>query len=64
MTTKQQPTWIYWAKLFDSRFQARCLAARMQEDWWIYGYDSPDEVEVYRSNKGKFGVRYLWKRKR
>ena len=53
--------WIYWAKLYDSSFQARCLATRMQEDWWLYGYDSPDEVEVFRSKKGKYGVRYIWR---
>ena len=55
--------WIYWAKLFDSSFQARCLATRMQEDWWLYGYDSPEEVEVFRSKKGKYGVRYIWRKK-
>lgn len=54
--------WIYWAKLFDSSFQARCLATRMQEDWWLYGYDSPEEVEVFRSKKGKYGVRYIWRK--
>ncbi|MDA8351951.1 MAG: hypothetical protein M0Z65_01930 [Firmicutes bacterium] len=53
--------WIYWAKLYDSRFQARCLATRMQEDWWIYGYESPEEVEVFQSKKGRYGVRYQWK---
>jgi hypothetical protein len=49
--------------LFDSSFQARCLATRMQEDWWLYGYDSPEEVEVFRSKKGKYGVRYIWRKK-
>ncbi|MFC4076596.1 hypothetical protein [Salinithrix halophila] len=53
--------WIYWAKLYDTRFQARCLAARMQEDWWVYGYDSPAEVEVFQSKRGRYGVRYVWK---
>lgn len=56
--------WIYCAKLFNSRFQAHCLAARMQEDWWMYGYDSPDLVEVFRSRKGRFGVKYIWNRKK
>ncbi|MBA4603445.1 hypothetical protein [Thermoactinomyces mirandus] len=56
--------WVYWAKLYDSRFQANCLAARMQEDWWLYGYDSPEEVEIFRSKKagtvcGTFGVKNL-----
>ncbi|MGO4271129.1 hypothetical protein AB4Z22_15010, partial [Paenibacillus sp. TAF58] len=50
--------WIYWAKLYDSKFQAGCLAKRMEEDWWIYGYECPQEVEVFKSKKGRFGVRY------
>jgi hypothetical protein len=54
--------WIYWAKLYDTRFQARCLAARIQEDWWVYGYDSPADVEVFQSKRGRYGVRYLWDR--
>jgi len=31
----------------------------MEEDWWIYGYECPQEVEVFRSKKGRFGVRYF-----
>lgn len=56
--------WIYWAKLYETRFQARCLAARMEEDWWIYGYESPAEVEVFQSKRGRYGVRYMWESKR
>ncbi|MNN96516.1 hypothetical protein D3C81_2155260 [compost metagenome] len=50
--------WVYWAKLYESKFQAGCLAKRMEEDWWIYGYECPQSVEIYRSTKGRFGVRY------
>jgi len=50
--------WIYWLKLYNSRFQADCLKTRIQEDWWINGYDSPTIVEVFRSAKGKYGVRF------
>lgn len=52
--------WIYWIKLYETKFQAHCLAARIKEDWWIYGYDSPTEVEVYQSRKGRYGVKYMW----
>lgn len=52
--------WIYWSRMFDSKFQAGCLMTRMKEDWWIYGYDSPKEVEVYKHKNGKYGVRYIW----
>ena len=50
--------WVYWSKLYDSKFQASCLAKRMEEDWWIYGYECPDHVEVFRSRRGRFGVRF------
>lgn len=51
--------WIYCAKLYNTKFQAGCLAKRMEEDWWIYGYTCPREIEVFRSRKGRFGVRYF-----
>ncbi|MEV2701302.1 hypothetical protein ABNC51_09280 [Paenibacillus larvae] len=51
--------WIYCAKLYNTKFQAGCLAKRMEEDWWIYGYTCPREIEVFRSRRGRFGVRYF-----
>jgi hypothetical protein len=51
--------WIYWGRLYETKFQAGCLVRRMENDWWIYGYDSPSEVEVFRSRKGRYGVRYM-----
>jgi hypothetical protein len=53
-------SWVYWAKLHDNKFQAGTLAKRMEEDWWIYGYECPQAVEVFRSKKGRFGVRYIF----
>ncbi|SMO49185.1 hypothetical protein [Melghirimyces algeriensis] len=53
-------TWVYWAKLYDSRFQASCLATRMEEDWWIHEFERPVEVEVFQSKKGRYGVRCLF----
>ncbi|GAB2696800.1 hypothetical protein ACFQWB_12165 [Paenibacillus thermoaerophilus] len=50
--------WVYWARLYDSKFQAGCLAKRIEEDWWVYGYDFPRHVEVFQSKKGRYGVRY------
>jgi hypothetical protein len=52
--------WIYWIRLFDSKFQADCLAKRMEEDWWVYGYRSPRFIEVFRLKKGKYCVRFFW----
>ncbi|OMD17930.1 hypothetical protein BSK59_16375 [Paenibacillus odorifer] len=51
--------WIYFAKLFRTRFQAGCLAKRLEQDGWIYGYHDPSFVEIYRSRKGRYGVRFL-----
>ncbi|WP_164744297.1 hypothetical protein [Paenibacillus xylaniclasticus] len=51
--------WVYWGRLYDTKFQAGCLVRRMENDWWIYGYESPSEVEVFRSRKGKYGVRFV-----
>lgn len=51
--------WIYFAKLFRTRFQAGCLAKRIEQDGWIYGYHDPRFVEIYRSRKGRYGVRFL-----
>lgn len=51
--------WIYWVRLYETKFQAGCLVKRMENDWWIYGYESPHEVEVFRSRKGRYGVRFI-----
>lgn len=51
--------WIYWSRLYDSKFQAGCLVQRMEHDGWVFGIDLPREIEVYRSRKGRYGVRYL-----
>nr|WP_233168035.1 hypothetical protein [Paenibacillus roseus] len=50
--------WIYWVRLYDTKFQAGCLVKRMEDDWWIYGYNSPSEAEVFRSRRGRYGVRF------
>lgn len=52
--------WIYWAKLYDSKFQANCLKTRIEQDWWLNGYDSPQLVEVFQVKRGKYGVRFSW----
>lgn len=52
--------WIYWATVFETKFQANCVKTRMEQDWWIREYDSPDLVEVFEMKSGKFGVRYIW----
>lgn len=51
--------WVYWGKLYDSKFQAKVLQERLSYDAWIYGYSTPQEIEIFRSAKGKYGIRFL-----
>ncbi|MDQ0719069.1 hypothetical protein QF049_000330 [Paenibacillus sp. W4I10] len=62
MTTSERTSgmhWVYFSKLYATKFQAGCLAKRMEQDGWIYGHNEPAEVEVYRSRKGRYGVRFI-----
>lgn len=54
--------WIYWSRLYDSKFQANCLRTRIEQDWWLNEYDAPREVEVFKVKSGRFGVRYTWEK--
>ena len=51
--------WVYFNKLYRTKFQAGCLARRLEQDGWIYGFDDMREIEIYRSRKGKYGVRFI-----
>lgn len=52
--------WVYWGRLYENKFQAGCLAKRMAEDWWVYGYECPREVEIFQSKKGRYGVKFIF----
>ncbi|EGL83572.1 hypothetical protein CathTA2_0859 [Caldalkalibacillus thermarum TA2.A1] len=52
--------WIYWGKLYDSKFQANCLKMRIEHDWWLMGRHTPQMVEVFKVKSGKYGVRFSW----
>lgn len=51
--------WVYYGKLYTSKFQAGCFAKRLEQDGWLFGYHDPRMVEVYRSKKGRYGVRFM-----
>jgi hypothetical protein len=51
--------WVYFGKLFTSKFQAGCLAKRLEQDGWIYGYEDPYSVEIFRSRRGRYGVKFI-----
>lgn len=42
MTTPERTSgmhWVYFSKLYATKFQAGCLAKRMEQDGWIYGHN-------------------------
>ena len=43
--------WVYYGKLYTSKFQAGCFAKRLEQDGWLFGYHDPRMVEVYRSKR-------------
>ncbi len=51
--------WVYFNKLYRTKFQAGCLARRLEQDGWIYGFDDMRQIEIFRSRKGKYGVRFI-----
>ncbi|MNJ36448.1 hypothetical protein [Paenibacillus bouchesdurhonensis] len=56
---EHQMKWVYFNKLYRTKFQAGCLAKRLVQDGWIYGFEEMREVEIFRSRKGKYGVRFI-----
>ncbi|MDI3327420.1 MAG: hypothetical protein QJR06_02610 [Alicyclobacillaceae bacterium] len=51
--------WIYCSRLFDNQFQAGCYAARLRENGWRDAAQLPDYVAVFRTPRGRFGVKFL-----
>lgn len=52
--------WIYTGKLYSSEFQAGCLATRIREDGLMLTHRLPAYVYVYRTKKGRYGVKCFW----
>jgi|GEM_PF-2240663 len=52
--------WIYFAGLYGSKFEAYCAVMWVEADERIRGACAPAEVQVYRTNQGKFGVRFRY----
>jgi hypothetical protein len=50
--------WIYFAGLYDSKFEAYCAVMWVEADERIRGKVAPDEVQVYQTRRGKYGVRF------
>lgn len=50
--------WVYFAGLYGSKFEAYCAVMWVEADERIRGDCSPNEVQVYQTRHGKFGVRF------
>ncbi|MCL6626217.1 hypothetical protein [Alicyclobacillus shizuokensis] len=51
--------WVYYMKIFDTRFQADCLAARIRDAEGVL-QKAPKYVAVFRTPSGKYGIKILW----
>ncbi|GAE30757.1 hypothetical protein [Halalkalibacter hemicellulosilyticus] len=56
---KQPPKWIYYSKVFYSKFQAGCVKAKI-EDNWINGHEIGPIVEIKRLKSKRYVVRYTY----
>jgi hypothetical protein len=50
--------WVYFAGLYESKFEAYCAVMWVEADERIRGAARPGEVQVYQTRKGKYGVRF------
>ncbi|WP_179123069.1 hypothetical protein [Ferroacidibacillus organovorans] len=53
-------SWVYTGKLYTSEFQAGCLATRIREEGFHYAKRMPRYVYVYKTKRGKYGVKFQW----
>lgn len=53
--------WIYLSKLYDTRFQASCLVARIvdQPNHQLLSYFPPRYVGIFQTQRGRYGVKVL-----
>lgn len=50
-------TWVYEARLYDSRSVANYVAMCVRDDQVLKGL-RPPSVQIYKTRKGNYGVRY------
>jgi hypothetical protein len=52
--------WVYYARLVDTAFQAKCLAARIEHaHGWMYR-KMPVCIGIFQTRRGRYGVKVLW----
>lgn len=50
--------WVYFAGLYESKFEAYCAVMWVEADERIRRTARPMDVQIYRSKRGKYGVRF------
>lgn len=50
--------WVYFAGLYDTKFEAYCAVMWVEADERIRRSARPTEVEIYKSRAGRYGVRF------
>lgn len=50
--------WVYFAGLYESKFEAYCAVMWVEADERIRGDALPTEVQVYCTSHGRYGVRF------
>lgn len=50
--------WVYFAGLYPSKFEAYCAVMWIEADERIRGTIPCSVVQVYQTQKGKYGVRF------
>ncbi|RIV28193.1 hypothetical protein D2Q93_02925 [Alicyclobacillaceae bacterium I2511] len=50
--------WVYFAGLYPSKFEAYCAVMWIEADERIRSAIPRNEVQVYQSRTGKYGVRF------
>lgn len=52
-------SWVYEARLYDSKSVASYVAMCVRDDHLLQGYtDKSIKVQVFRTRRGNYGIRY------
>lgn len=52
-------TWVYYATLVKTKFEASCLVARIESGpSWLAG-QLPRYVGIFETSRGRYGVKFL-----
>ncbi|WAH39078.1 hypothetical protein [Alicyclobacillus dauci] len=52
--------WVYYLRLMDTKFQADCLAARIEQGSHWLSKKMPRYIGTFQTGKGRYGVKMFW----